>query len=213
MRLIEKSEASAAFNAYKGSHGATYKNFVTNPSLYNDVKQQLIGDQHELCCYCGIRIKLDSSHIEHVLDQNKHKKLQLEFSNLLASCNGGHRQEYCGHAKGSNTLPVTPLQDDCECRFIYRSNGYVASVEDDQGAEASIRGLNLNVVKLRNMRKKALIDSGLFEEDLTLEDIEEYIELFNSADDNGQLEPFSQAIVNRLRQEQALLLQAESVSG
>ena len=93
-----------------------------------------------------------------------------------------------------------------------RSNGYIASVEDDQDAETSISVLNLNVVKLRNMRKKAIIDSGLFEEDLTLEDIEEYIELYNSADDNGQLEPFSQAVVNRLRQEQALLLQAESMS-
>ena len=213
MRHIKKSNASAAFNAYKGCNGATYKNFVANQSLYNDVKQQLIDDQHELCCYCGIRVELDTTHIEHVLDQNKHKKLQLEFSNLLASCNGGPRQEHCGHAKGSQSLPVTPLQEDCEHRFVYRSNGYVASVEEDQDAGTSIGVLNLNIVKLRNMRKKALIDSGLFEDDLKLEDIEEFIELYNSADDNGQLEPFSQAIVNRLRQEQALLLQAENVSG
>ncbi|MCW7552860.1 TIGR02646 family protein [Endozoicomonas gorgoniicola] len=213
MRHIKKSAAPAAFNAYKGCNGATYKNFVANQPLYNEVKQQLIGDQLGQCCYCGIRVELDSTHIEHVLDQNKHKKLQLEFSNLLASCNGGPRQEHCGHAKGSRPLPVTPLQDDCEERFVFRSNGYVASVEDDQDADTSIDVLNLNIVKLRNMRKAALSGSGLFEDDLKLEDIEEYIELYNSADDNGQLEPFSQVVVNRLRQEQALLLQAERVSG
>ena len=107
MRFISKSEEPAELATFRDSKGATYKKLTENQPLYQKIKQQLIADQLGLCCYCGISIELDIAHIEHLQDQHKNKGLQLAFSNLLASCNGGTRQEHCGHAKGNHHLPVT----------------------------------------------------------------------------------------------------------
>ena len=137
------------------------------------------------------------------------------FSNFLASCNGGTRQEHCGHAKGNQHLPVTPLQRDCTARFAYRSNGLVdAKPDDDIDADVNttIGMLSLNAARLKNQRKAALFNSGLFDDELSLEDIDEYIELYDAPNDQGRLEPFAQAIVGRLRQERRILQQQQTGS-
>lgn len=49
----------------------------------------LMAEQGYLCCYCGKRIdERTESHIEHLIPQCIAKDLELEYSNLLASCNG-----------------------------------------------------------------------------------------------------------------------------
>ncbi|WP_252178015.1 retron system putative HNH endonuclease [Endozoicomonas sp. 4G] len=208
MRFIRKSEEPAELASYRSYNNATYKNFTENQVLYNRVKQQLIDDQLGLCCYCGTGVELKTAHIEHLQDQHSNKSQQLTYSNFLASCNGGCQQEHCGHAKGHRCLPVTPLQENCMERFEYRTSGQVDAKLDstaDRDAQAAINILNLNTVRLRNQRKAALSNSGLFDEGLSVEDIEEFIELYSSPNEQGKLEPFSQAIISRLRQEKSVL--------
>ena len=210
MRFISKSEEPEELVSYRESSSATYKSFTGNQVLYKQIKQQLIDDQLGLCCYCGTAIELDVAHIEHLEDQHGNKDLQLMYANLLASCNGGTKQEHCGHAKGHQNLPVTPLQCDCASRFAYRSSGLVDAKPDfevDADAESSIKILNLNAARLKNQRKAALFNCGLFDDELSLEDVDEYIELYAAPYEQGKLEPFSQAIVSRLRQEKKLLQQ------
>ena len=208
MRCICKSEEPDELTVFRKKQGANYQLFTENQPLYRQVKEQLLDDQKGLCCYCGIRIAADSSHIEHLLDQHKNKALQLDYGNLLTSCNGGNKQEHCGHAKGSSLLPVTPLQEGCEQRFVYRSSGLVDGLVndvEDVEAKTSIQVLNLNAQRLRNQRKAALASCGLFDDELSCEDIDEYLELYASPDEQGMLEPFSQVIINRLHQERQVL--------
>lgn len=71
---------------------------------YREVKQQLLQDQHGLCAYCEISIKLshdeekvDDFRVEHFFpkvntDFNKHN-YHLDWQNLLGVCHGGSQPD------------------------------------------------------------------------------------------------------------------------
>lgn len=51
----------------------------------------LLTEQGCLCCYCGQRISdRTESHIEHLIPQSVNKDLELEYTNLFASCHGSN---------------------------------------------------------------------------------------------------------------------------
>lgn len=54
------------------------------------LKECLVKEQGYICCYCGGRILKDhNTRIEHLEDKGTNKRLTFEYSNLLASCQGG----------------------------------------------------------------------------------------------------------------------------
>ena len=108
------------------------------------------------------------------------------------------------------TIYRSHFTSDCTVRFAYRSSGLVDAKPDheiDADVNTTINVLSLNTARLKNQRKAALSSSGLFDDGLSLEDIDEYIELYDTPNDQGRLEPFSQAIISRLRQERRILQQ------
>ncbi len=134
---------------------------------------------------------------EHVLDRQAHKKHQLDFSNIVASCTTPNQ---CDDAHKTQELPLTPLMDECETELKFCVKGAT------ERAETSINVLQLSNRGLATKRK-ALVEALIFEKgeqphELALLD-DELIELLiddvSTPDTNGLLKPFSPVLVNILR--------------
>lgn len=132
------------------------------------VKQQLILEQGGLCCYTGIRINNQKSHIEHFKPQNLCQNYEdVKYNNLLAAYPGGNAQRCPYGAREKNNwydveLLVNPLRADCENRFRFDSLGQITSAqEDDQAAKETIKNLRLYHGSLTETRKK-VIETALF---------------------------------------------------
>ena len=112
---------------------------------YKDIlKKQILEDQGCLCCYCGTRINLENSTLEHlnaVSITRKSKNIsgipeELQYENILAACDGGiipkskrngNKQIlHCDKSRGNKKIPYTPLDPECiEDNFDYDSDGNI----------------------------------------------------------------------------------------
>lgn len=70
--------------------GNMWKWFRNKKTILKDLKIRLLEDQGCICCYCGERIDLNNTVIEH-LDPKKDKSVVFPFSNQYASCIGGKK--------------------------------------------------------------------------------------------------------------------------
>ncbi|HRV96158.1 MAG TPA: TIGR02646 family protein [Anaerolineae bacterium] len=139
-------------------------------SMPNDVKhivkQQLILEQGGLCCYTGLRITAQKSHIEHFKPQSRCQNYEdVDYNNLLAAYPGNDIQNcpYGAHPKAGDELPISPLNEDSERRFHFDLDGQIAPLQEtDQGAKETIRILNLCHNSLTEMRQQA-IESALLQ--------------------------------------------------
>ena len=113
------------------------------------VKAALIKEQGGLCCYCEKEFNRNLGHIAHFraksLPENAH--LTLAYDNLFYSCpeNQKGKPQTCGHAQGVETPPISPLDVDCEYRFIFSADGGILPRNrNDDDAIRTIEILNLN---------------------------------------------------------------------
>lgn len=132
------------------------------------VHQSLLHEQGNVCCYCGNTITLSTSHIEHFRPQCDFEDLDLEYSNLHASCQGeteDPKPAHCGHNKGSKFAEqhISPLEPDCESRFRFTLLGHIESTTADVPANNMIDMLALDISFLNNRRKEKLL--GIFDDD------------------------------------------------
>lgn len=109
---------------------------------------------------------------------------------------------------------VSPLEEGCESYFRYTTNGNIRpawhiEANKERVAKEMIKNLNLDCERLRNKRKRALVNTCMFTKELTVEDIDEFIELYDDISSEGRYEPFCQAILARLREEQKVLTEQE----
>ena len=176
MKFIAKEEAPKEYQEYCKRKEASYDDLrEENREVYDKLRVSLLEEQGYICCYCGRRITLDNVTVEHLKPRDKYKKLELAYSNLLASCEGGQNKRrknkeaslnknerdrqfalYCNCKKGNSEIPVTPLIDNCEERFKYDDKGNILCKEGDTTAEDTINILNLNNSTLKNLRKAAI---------------------------------------------------------
>jgi len=166
MKHIQKQEEPAELTTWKENDkmylrglpkwkrfGAAYK---------QPVHAALLEEQGGICCYCGIGVTLETSHVEHFRPRTFYPDMQFEYDNLLCSCQRKLQKEepkHCGNTKGSwfvEGITVSPLDPDCEERFEYLGDGSVREVGGDQGAKESIQRLDLDGDKLRELRKAAI---------------------------------------------------------
>lgn len=162
MKHIIKNSEPAEFTQWK----------LHNPNEpYNNLKGQvkaklknsLITEQKSICCYCECFIDSSNSHIEHFKPKDSHNSyshLQLEYSNLLASCGirpTGNNDEHCGHKKDNDycTDLISPLESDCSSHFTYYLDGKIG-FKDDRGKK-TIQMLHLDSALL-NQKRKSLIE-------------------------------------------------------
>ena len=205
MKFIKKSKEPQLFSDWKAQTNENWQ-----PSWENfqapqkrEVHDALLQEQGYICCYCGMRISRNNSHIEHLQPRTIAPNLALEYPNLLASCQGENETPipaHCGHKKGNwykSHLMVSPLAANCQNSFRYTDDGQIVATDNpaqQKAAETTIERLGLNIDKLRSLREKAIepIFEGL--DELTDEDKQTLIQGFEEPNAQGQYEEFWAAI-------------------
>lgn len=165
MKRVTKSSQPVEFARWKQSDRMVHRpNWNRVPhALRQAIHQSLLQEQGFLCCYCENSVNHEQSHIEHFRPREHFRQCQLNYVNLLVSCQrelSPGVPRHCGYSKGSwfdEELLVSPLSSECENRFTYTANGDVfASRPDDEGAKTTIKRLSLNIRKLRSLRAAAV---------------------------------------------------------
>ena len=159
MRTIQKGQEPASLTQHRKQPHADYDNYADKDTL----RKTLVAEQRGVCCYCQSRIRPNSEEmkIEHFQCQNGYPARQLDFTNLLGACTGGHgrpvRDQHCDTRKGNTDLcfsvcdPAHPI----ERKIRYKGNGEIAA--DDEAVQTALNDvLNLNWPRLVENRKAAL---------------------------------------------------------
>ena len=205
MKYIKKNKSPDSLEAYKLIDGACFDDML--PEVKEELRASLITEQGGICCYCGKRILPDyHSVIEHLLPKSlkQYQKLQLEYSNLLCSCDGGESDRtgktkaqkrafppYCDSKKNNRVIKITPLDEDCESCFFYDEDGHIYGKTAE--AEETIETLGLDCSTLVHYRKAAIEAY----KDLTFPSDEDWKKLIGFVlrrDQNGLFMPFCFAI-------------------
>ena len=168
LKHIIKINAPASLEAYKNTEGARFDDMPQN--VKDELRNSLVEEQGGLCCYCGGEIKADhTSVIEHLLPKGdeRYAHLQLEYTNLLCSCDGGESDRkgkskkqkrlypsHCDDKKHDDIIGVSPLDKNCEEQFAYDEEGHI--IGKSTTAEETIETLGLNCSTLSNKRKGAI---------------------------------------------------------
>lgn len=205
MRKIDKGMEPPSLTRWKRSNGALrYKDLPRQES--RSIRTSCISEQYGLCAYCCQSISVDNAHNEHLESQDRAPNRTLDFSNIVASC---QHPNQCGHGRGTQTLPLTPLMDECENELKFYLTGRVAG--KTERATVAIEALNLGHTDQSNRgligRRKAMIDTliydlGVLPEALQCED-EELLRLavdqLETPDAEQRLQPFSPVLINVIR--------------
>ena len=167
-------------------------------NVKNAVKERLLDEQGGLCCYTGVWIASENSHIEHLKPQKlctDHEAVA--YTNLLAAYPGApaDRCPFGARAKGDwydEHLLVSPLHQRCETQFRFDQSGGIASRDGkDAAALETLEHLCLNHSSLSEMRRGA-IDEALFPDKRPLRkaQLQRLIERLYSRDTNGRFPAF-----------------------
>lgn len=159
MRTIQKGPEPVTLTQHRQQPHADYDNYTDKEAL----RQALVAEQCGLCCYCQSRIRAtqECMKIEHWQCQTDHSERQLDYSNLLGACLGGHGrpecEQHCDTRKGNRDLcfsvcdPAHPIER--QIRFL--GDGTIKS--DNVAIDGALNEvLNLNLPRLVSNRKAAL---------------------------------------------------------
>lgn len=166
MQYIKKEKEPLGLKKYKETQGVCFIDLKKEVKI--EVKESLLREQGYICCYCGKRIGLDeSTKLEHLLCRNQYPELDLEYDNILASCDGGQGERcglpgqqrrkipcHCDHKKGNANIAISPLCPDCEDRFMYDEDGGIYGGSDT--VQKVIDTLGLDCATVKNRRKAAI---------------------------------------------------------
>ncbi len=208
MKFISKREDPTEFREWKAlasdDWSPNWDNLAGDPK--NKVHDSLLAEQGHICCYCNRGIDKDDSHIEHLVPRSHASHKELDYDNMLASCQRRLKPKeprHCGVLKGEwhdEALLISPLQEDCETRFRFVENGDVIPIsEGDHAAQKTIQKLGLNIEKLRAMRRRAIESVTEILDDLSTDDIEGWIAGLKQTDSKGHFELFCQTLIQILQ--------------
>ena len=159
------------------------------------VKQRLLEEQGGLCCYTGMRVNSENSHIEHFKPQSARIEYEdVNYRNLLAAYSGiSKRCQFGAHAKDDwydENLLVSPLHQSCETKFRFKQSGKIApSDNEDAAAVETIRRLRLDDQSLEENRQSA-IDEALFRPEQGDAQLQMLIQRLYDRDKSGQFSIF-----------------------
>ena len=168
------------------------------------MRQSLLKEQGQICCYCNQDISDDDFHIEHFRPQENFEPLELVYNNLHVSCLKNKKPgtpSHCGDAKANwfdNTLTLSPL-DNHEASFKYLGNGDIEAAIPN--ASDMIDKLNLKDESLKGKRLAEL--SGILDEDfIETASSNELVTLYNrvSRKVDDKYQPFIVAIQQQIKQ-------------
>lgn len=153
--------------------------FHNGQQAYKDCSAQTRADQHALCAYCESRLDLNKPHacrVEHVhpkSDTSTGHNWNLDWQNLLATCNGGETEDRTGKSladvlscdahKKNFTINVNPLDipafpnvfafDESTGHLMPEPAACAQASLDADGLKQTIGTLNLNCNRLARHRK------------------------------------------------------------
>lgn len=219
MKYIQKRESPQSLEEYKLTEGASFDDLSDNHSkVKRELKSSLMAEQGYICCYCGRRIERLSSTIEHFKPKAKglFPELQLEYSNLLASCRGGNREREkkeryqgkkfplsCDAKKDNRVIEVCPTDPNCESYFEYDEDGEIYGV--NAKAKWAIEILGLDNEFLNNQRKAAIEPYRDLPDDT---DWKSEIEFLSTPNRDGQYEPYCFAVIYYIKHYKLILAAA-----
>lgn len=198
MRKIIKGPEPYELTTWKHQHPVGRYEDLTHIER-QAIKCAAIREQFGLCAYCCKRIDEQNSINEHVQPRNLAPHLQLDFGNIVTSCN---TRERCDYSHKAQLLPLTPLMAECEEELEFYLSGKVSGLT--QRANNAISILNLDNRAIREERKQ-MVDNLIFPDhadDLQLLDDELLRVLISDLqeDNNGQLPPYSPILINIIKQ-------------
>jgi uncharacterized protein (TIGR02646 family) len=204
MKHIVKVEEPVEFLEWKKKDKMFLRGKPNWDRLHTNIKEILreviCKEQGYICCYCERELNENDYHLEHLKpkDKNKFPEIQLEYNNLLCSCQlelEKGEPRHCGNSKGSwfqEENFISPLSLDCEGKFKYTIDGHIeAANELDDAAIITIEKLKLGIDKLNKMREKAIepfIDDILSPQELN-DFVTEYL-----VEKDGKYNPFYSTI-------------------
>lgn len=161
MKHITKGREPQSLIQYRKQPSSDYSNYAAK----DDLRNSLLAEQGEICCYCMRRITAQNMKIEHWACQHNHPDKQLDYRNLLAACDGGEgaakHLQHCDTHKGDTDIKIHPADGahHCEAFIKYQDDGVIYS--DDARIDKDLDGvLNLNLQRLCDNRK-AVLDGAL----------------------------------------------------
>lgn len=171
------------------------------------LRKALIEEQGNICCYCMNRITVNDSHIEHFWPKDEFGEMDLDYENLLASCNGETsllaEDEHCGHRKNNwwRKDMISPVRSEVENLFKYLPDGRIQSSDRKSNiAGEMIHNFGLDSYHLERNRRQAIENSEVFdEEEYTEEEIQSFIDFYSHQTSEGYV-PYCQAIVDCLEE-------------
>lgn len=209
MKRVIKGTEPASFTQWKALANTEWTpsySILRNPEK-RALHECLLHEQGYVCCYCGNKIGLQSSHIEHFRPQKRFDHLELEYTNLHASCQGETEETkpaHCGHSKGdrfSEQSHVSPMEEDCESQFRFTLIGQIERAHADTPASNMIDILALDISFLNNRRKEKL--EGIFDDnflaDFSADELEAIIQRYRNPL-NGQHDAFDHVIARYAEQ-------------
>ncbi|MDD6572028.1 MAG: TIGR02646 family protein [Thermoflexaceae bacterium] len=150
MIYIEKKEEPVWLLEYKQNNPEATYDSESFAGYREQLRDELILEQHSLCAYCCSHINNDKAHNEHIEPRHPRNGVSLrslDYSNIVASCNN---KSTCGSKKKNeydSESFVSPLNPDCEDVFTYYPDGVM------EGNQYTIDLLNLNAYELKEARK------------------------------------------------------------
>lgn len=125
-------------------------------------------------------------------------------NNEEVNCNSDEKliQQHCGHYRENwydPTQYISPLNPDCELRFIYNDEGKIMPAPDDRGAEETIKMLRLDYTLLEKNRKQAI--RGVIPDELTIDDLRLLLQRYGERDAEGKFREYCGAIQQVIRQQ------------
>lgn len=185
MRYIEKRDTEPECLS---EHKAECRELgIPEPWLYKDFRRTgelrsiLCEEQHNVCCYCQRQVngfRIEHSYPEHGPDKEISACLQLDYTNMFASCIDSQcypkELQHCDVAKGNEVIREFIKEKGCQSYFKYLSTGEIAPkgnfftlkeyedaeilTPDEQDALNAIHILNLNCHTLVEDRKTCLTE-------------------------------------------------------
>ncbi|TYT75596.1 retron system putative HNH endonuclease [Desulfobotulus mexicanus] len=197
MKFIKKQKEPAGFSDWKAlaneNWQPTYKNLSGEPK--KKLKIALMAEQGYICCYCERRLKDKDSHIEHFMPQSNPAVDPLDYGNLLCSCQVQIKEgepRHCGNLKDNwydPDLLISPLDPDCESRFVFTGDGSIMPADDkDMAAFKTIEKLGLSIGKLNALRAAAI--EPFLDDQIPSEEFEKFISDYLFKDQSGQFAEF-----------------------
>ena len=190
----------------KGTEPLAWKIYCTTPgvafSAIPELKEALLQEQGHLCCYCLSRIDETKMKVEHWKPRKTYPELILDYSNLMAACEGNFcGEQHCDTLKGHSELVINPTDKKNNVESIIKYRWSTAAIEVNPVYQKDVYEIiNLNHPILRANRKKALVALEAFikKGKHTEAEYTRLLEKFRNRDASGKFNPHCMILIKFL---------------